>query len=208
MKKIIFLLALLLAFAYALLLPACHKDAPDPPVPPPVVLPDTLPPLTTVGANTFGCYVNGKLWLPKADWKAYADPEYFRLLSGLSEGAPYLGGYMKAKTSTDSARQTISFGFSGNLRGKGIFHTNLDGLIDPGKFEVRVLDHLSGKFYYPDYSRLTQSNRLEVTHLDTVLNILSGEFSFTLYEGWDNKITNRKDSLVITNGRFDVKYSQ
>jgi len=36
----------------------CRKDKTANPV-------DQLPPLTTVGANTFGCLVNGSAFLPK-----------------------------------------------------------------------------------------------------------------------------------------------
>jgi hypothetical protein len=54
MKKLqtpLFLLCLFKQFSAA----SCKKEQPDPP-------PD-LPPLTNVGAMTFGCYVNGEPWV-------------------------------------------------------------------------------------------------------------------------------------------------
>lgn len=202
MKKIIFLLMLLLALAYALLLPACHKDPPDPPVPPPVVLPDTLPPLTTVGANTFGCYINGKLWLPKADWKAYFDPSYSPIQSSMNSSN---GGYLKATSSIEGIMHTFSFGLYAK---KGVYYANYGGPSSVDEFHVYHLDYQKNKWYYPDDRGRHLGNRLEIFYSDTINNIVAGRFQFTLYRGWNDKITDRKDSIVITDGRFDIRYHQ
>ncbi len=202
MKKIIFLLALLLAFAYALLLPACHKDAPDPPVPPPVVLPDTLPPLTTVGANTFGCKVNGKLWLPKADWKAYFDPAYSPIQSSMNVSNR---GYLTVQSSIEGIVHTFSFGLSAR---KGLYYASFEGISEHDEFSVYYLDHQKKKWYYPDDRGRHLSNKLDIFYSDTLNNIVSGKFQFTLYRGNDKKITDREDSIVITDGRFDIRYHQ
>jgi hypothetical protein len=44
---------------------SCCKDS-DPPTPTPPVE-EQLPPITTTGAGTFGCKVNGKVWVAKSN---------------------------------------------------------------------------------------------------------------------------------------------
>ncbi|HLX93617.1 MAG TPA: hypothetical protein VKR32_18165 [Puia sp.] len=48
------------------------------------------------------------------------------------------------------------------------------------------------------------NNDFEVTRLDTVNGILSGVFSLTMYSGIS---LNALDSVVITEGRFDLKFA-
>ncbi len=67
-------------------------------------------------------------------------------------------------------------------------------------------DKNSHKRYYPDTGIVTD-NRLEISFLDTANNIISGTFSFRLFEGNNYKITNRNNSVVVTDGRFDIRYS-
>jgi hypothetical protein len=53
---------LLLIALFSICMPACKKTKIDP-VPVPAI--DQLPPITQTGANTFGCLINGNVWLPK-----------------------------------------------------------------------------------------------------------------------------------------------
>jgi hypothetical protein len=67
MKHTITLFLLTASFiCCSLLFHSCTKT-PDEPEPDPTPTPCTncLPPITTEGKNTFGCKVNGKIWLPK-----------------------------------------------------------------------------------------------------------------------------------------------
>lgn len=61
--------------------------------------------------------------------------------------------------------------------------------------------HRSGDPYNIDYSKTNYANQFSVTKVDTIHNFFSGTFKFTVY----NK-DNPKDSLKITDGRFDLKY--
>jgi hypothetical protein len=58
MKKYIFLLILLASLSSV----KCKKTD----------IGDQLPPITTTGANTFGCKVDGKVWLPHGGWNVNA----------------------------------------------------------------------------------------------------------------------------------------
>ena len=53
--KYLYILFVLLSF---LIFISCDDLFPDPP-------PPTLPEITTEAKGTFGCYINGELWLPK-----------------------------------------------------------------------------------------------------------------------------------------------
>jgi len=58
MKKHIFPLLVLITLAAV----QCKKNT----------LEEQLPPITTTGANTFGCLVNGNTWLPYGSWSVHA----------------------------------------------------------------------------------------------------------------------------------------
>ncbi len=57
--------------------------------------------------------------------------------------------------------------------------------------------------YYPQYPLSNASNAITLTKLDTVNQIISGTFYFTLY----NQNNPAFDSVVISDGRFDVTYN-
>ena len=59
-----------------------------------------------------------------------------------------------------------------------------------------------GELYQSSYHS-APGNCVEITHIDTVQNIISGVFSFTVY----NNTTDLNDKIDITDGRFDLKYS-
>ncbi|HMX38803.1 MAG TPA: hypothetical protein PKD78_00695 [Saprospiraceae bacterium] len=196
-------LLLLLAFAYALLLPACHKDDGPYVVPPDLTpKPDTLPALTTIGANTFGCKVNGKVWVVKAGDPVPFDPSFQLFASSITEKNGQ-GGYITVNEFGVGVDQTMSFGLPCR---KDTLHTHGKVYTDSKRFGIWLSDNTSHKRYYPD-TGIIKDNRLEITHLDTVNNVISGTFSFQLFEGNNYKITNRNNSIIVTDGRFDIRYS-
>ena len=68
---------LLLATSFILISSSCKKNKSDNPI-------NQLPPETQTGANTFGCLVDGKVFLPK-------DPETFDLYSLVNKGVVLWG---------------------------------------------------------------------------------------------------------------------
>ena len=56
-------ITLILLFTIPLLALKCNKD-PEPPIEPI----DQLPPATQTGENTFGCLVDGEVWLPRGSF--------------------------------------------------------------------------------------------------------------------------------------------
>jgi hypothetical protein len=190
MKKILFSL-LLAAVAASLALPACKKDDLD--------CPPDLPCATQTGANTFGCYINGEPWV--AEIAPYVlDPTLHKIEAEYDEDG-YGSNYdnllsIKGHKTNDSTDGFISINLK-PVRSVGeISHTNMIS------FEVSALIVTTnkGQFInavgfnldtYYDYS-------IEITHLDTAKNIISGTFYFTG--------TSPKDTVKVTKGRFDIKY--
>src|SRR6266511_2638533 len=95
-----------LLISFLLLTTSCWQ--PQPPKP----QPEVLPPLTFEGKNTFGCLVNGKVWLPHTSGAQIAfDPQYYRGDFSLSATRRY----------GDSLFQTILWA-SPPIFAKGIYY--------------------------------------------------------------------------------------
>jgi hypothetical protein len=176
MKKI-FLLAALLP-----LLTTCTK-------------PDPLPPVTEVGAHTFGCYVNGKPFVPsraRGVLNAYPPIEYgFMDLQG--------GRYFNIMATADG--------------GQGFFFLIKDAT-KVGRYKV---DHDARPFtndsYTPGYIQYveggvgyvttsTHAGWVNITRCDTINWIISGTFELRAY----SPVT--KQTVNITDGRFDLNRTQ
>jgi hypothetical protein len=59
----------------------------------------------------------------------------------------------------------------------------------------------NGDYYYINSIKNNTSNRFTITKIDTIKNFFCGTFGFILYN-----YKNPKDSLIISDGRFDVRY--
>jgi len=174
MKSIIFsilLLASILQFSGCGLLPTPKEE---------------LPPITQEGKNTFGCLVNGKVWLPKgsngtANLDASYDPNF-------SNGSFDIGAY----NITNEIDQFISIGGKNvNKEGRYDFLQIKDS---PGAL---FNDKRKGCFY------TEQSNVINgyftINRLDVQKQIVSGVFEFILYK-------NSCDTIKVAKGRFDMKF--
>lgn len=164
----------------------CKKNNPTNPI-------DQLPPETQTGANTFGCLIDGKVFIPKGD--------------------PLSGPIKKAQYQFINGKQ--GFGVSGSQKQNdgSITLVGLGGdsiSLSVGIFSLTKFNS-SGK-YYGGYSEITflnpgnnfytneiQTGQLTIKKFDTINQIVSGTFWF------DAK--NSNDQIVqIREGRFDLPY--
>jgi len=149
-----------------------------------------LPEITVTGENTFGCMVNDE------EWVAYTPP-----FSGL------LGGTIDVEIDYDETYRVISFLINREIEEEGCpvsdesFITSVFDL-DPEK---------ENKFsLYGRYSDISKecgykvdtfsSNKVFISKLDTVANIISGTFEVSMI----SRLC--KDTLRFTDGRFDARY--
>jgi hypothetical protein len=157
---------------------------------------DVLPPITQEGKNTFGCRINGKVWVP-----------YYPCF-GLPAGAMALS--YEIRPFYDTAILPIFFSLrAGNNAngGSGFFigqnSTISDRIFRPGNIIDSILINFTsntGHGYY-NFDTVPGSSPKEflITKLDTAKGIVSGTFAFTLY-------SSPNDSIVFSDGRFDLQF--
>lgn len=197
MKYKIFLFLLPILAAVWLSLPACRKASPDPPQPPAIPYWDTLPAITQIGANTFGCLVNGEVWVPRIDVRSFDPTRHDPIATVFESTNMGTGGIVCTLLDFDLKQDDwlqISFGPT-------FFQAvqNCDPIAGVG---AQFRD-TSGEWYQSSYHS-SGDNCVTVTRIDTEKNIISGTFQFVLY----NNSTNLNDKITITEGRFDMPYYQ
>jgi hypothetical protein len=178
---------LLLIFLYSLLIGSgCRKHKTKNPL-------DQLPPETQTGANTFGCLVDGKTFLPKGD--------------------PFGGPVIKAQYQFVNGKQ----GFGISARRSDGERSELIGISgDSTPVTVKTFDlasanigKLSAGYTYRDLSSLSgikygtteiYHGQLSIKKFDSINQIISGTFWFDAVDSTTGKI------IQIREGRFDLPY--
>lgn len=178
-----------LFFALLLTLSTCKKDDLD-------CVPD-LPCATQAGANTFGCYINGKPWV--SGIAPYVlDPTVHELNVNYDEPNYSYNDFhifQFTATAVDSfAYEFWALAFGPLLTTGDLSHQQLS------TFRAEV--YLE---YLPDVRRVFQLDTLSpyditITKLDFDKNIVAGKFAFT------GITEDKKDTIIVTNGRFDLIY--
>jgi len=180
MKKL-FILPL---FALLFLAVSCPNNNPPKPAPP-----EVLPPITQTGAGTFGCLLNGKVWLPSNSGALITlDCQYYRGLFLLSAGRvlkdPDVSQWFSSAIKPVYGGGTYYYKSSPPLGGS------------PG---ASFSDDVKNSSYQTD-DKDSLNTYVTITKLDSTNRIVSGTFSFLFTKiGYD--------TVRITNGRFDMKYT-
>lgn len=157
-----------------------HYDDPQP-----VSELDKLPPATQTGANTFGCLLDGVAFKPGITNNSYncfyqfVNGEYYFLVT-----ANNTKNNVSSAIYVGTEKQTISQGQTLNL------------------FE-RTTGNAWGAYFVdnPYTTNNTYTGQLKITKLDFTHNIVSGTF-------WFNVIDSQNVVHHITNGRFDMQFTQ
>jgi len=176
----------ILSFSFLLMLSlSCKKDPPIDPEPTEPV----MPPLTHQGLNTFGCYIDGELFVAN-DGDGYWD---IPAVSGsFDEGEGILllqaSRYIDGEFFDDIRIQVLSIESLGEFS----FYSEGD--------ELRGYTGTGGNCDY--YYDTDDYGVLNVIHLDKVENIIAGTFKINLI----NKDCATDTLLKITDGRFDFRY--
>jgi hypothetical protein len=164
---------------------------------------DNLPAITTSGANTFGCCINGNLLIPRDGTGTFG---------GNDDGMSYLGGYPNV---TDYYELDIR-DFKSERTGKILIHIHqvhingvgdyvinesngynaIDGL-NHNYLHCRVFNSITNSYQY--YRSYENSGILKITRYDFINGIISGTFSCQVKNS-----SNPNDSIEIKSGRFDI----
>ncbi|PJE47935.1 MAG: hypothetical protein CUR34_00185 [Sediminibacterium sp.] len=148
-----------------------------------------LPPATQIGANTFGCLVNGVPWVPQGsngtnNLSIDYDP-------GFNNGIFNI----VAKKITAAENTQIIIGI----------RDSLNYVVDTKSYML-TKEGLYGAYYFKDcrlFSGDSMTNiifgSMTIVKLDRQRRIIAGSFDFSF-------TSNLCDTIKITNGRFDFKF--
>ena len=151
-----------------------------------------LPPETTTGAMTFGCKVNGKVFVPK---DGRGRPGLFVQYVNLGTG-PRGGWYLNISTYDYSAKKGIHIETDSLLLAEGVTYNFKKEKGYPLIFYEEVVNgttEIYGKQIY-------DTGSLYITKHDQINRVLSGTFFFTGTKISDGQKVN------VTDGRFDLRY--
>ena len=162
-----------------------------------------LPPETQIGANTFGCLVNGRLFYPRdgiGDVMSVANAiSYFG-----SSSNTYDYNEMTVANFIDGKPMNYLYFHLHDLPNKGVgeyiwkesnFNNDIDGLMQNYLY-VRAFDYNTNTWKW--YTSYENSGKTIITKNDIQNFIISGTFSGKL------RTTNGKEEIEISNGRFDL----
>lgn len=146
---------------------------------------DKLPAITHIGANTFGCLINGKAWMPGGHDNPY--PNYRVILEN---------------TASDLVLDIRTY----NILGASRSDLTMGGIIKSGTevFPFRNKDSMtiqfsSGTCYMTPHDSLYRSGALVISKLDLSTGIVAGTFECHIFRA------DCGDTIRISNGRFDKK---
>jgi hypothetical protein len=139
-----------------------------------------LPPITEQGKNSFGFKLNGNTWVPYYHCGFFSGPT----------------SALNLYTYRDSVGNYVwPVGFDLSAQRAAVDSTSYFEM----KTRFSVFPHPS---YISHTGNIYDSGTVMITKLDTANKIISGTFSFNLY----TYIGQILDSVVITEGRFDLKF--
>lgn len=152
---------------------------------------DLLPPATQTGEQTFGCLIDGEAFLP--DNFGSGRPNAFYQLVG---GKYFLGINASQK---DSPLKTVGIGADDIIIQKGnTYNFTIENDDNPAFYGYYLL----GGGLYADYiTTIIYNGEITISNFDSENFIISGIFWFDAEEISTGKI------IKITNGRFDLKYT-
>ncbi len=193
MKKTFLLFFIVMLFS-------CSKNEPSSPE-------SKLPPETQTGANTFGCLIDGNLFLPRSGNTSQVFPLFgARLFRGYPE---FNFDYYELEVQDYKSNLGGSFFFhmhNAPINGIGTYTIDeSNGMLDIDGFEhnyihCTVFDNSTNSFQ--KYVSFPNSGTFTITRLTPSTGsgtIISGTFSCRL-----RNINNPEDEIEIIKGRFDI----
>jgi hypothetical protein len=170
----------------------CEKDQNIPEI-------DKLPLATQIGADTFGCMVDGKAFMPrKSGW--FGGPVLLAQYQYLTLNGK-TGNYFML---TADDQKT----YPNEIRGVSLSAQCVD--LEPKTYvldEYNTLFKLAGKYDILDeslnfnrfYTNLINKGELTITRFDDINQIMSGTF-------WFDAVNDKGDKVEVREGRFDVHF--
>lgn len=165
----------------------------------------TLPPITQTGANTFGCYIDQLLFLPRDGDGTFNENDravYFK--GGNPDPLDYneidIHDYKSNKTASllIHIESLDEYGINSYVIDESNGLSNIDGL-NHNYIHCRVWREDVGN--YQNYLSFENSGIINITNYDLSDRLVSGTFS-----GYVRNYQEPHDTIQITQGRFDFKW--
>jgi hypothetical protein len=155
-----------------------------------------LPEATQVGANTFGCLLNGKVWIPKGKSSLFR-PNLNASYYPDNQGRFIVSAYQYNKDTDIEER--IGLSIDTVLKGSGLrVYLPEVGRNQQTQAIVFTYNDPKDRYFISRDSGVYCWGNINLTRIDRENAIFSGTFMFTL------KATG-SDTIKITDGRFDIK---
>ncbi len=151
---------------------------------------EKLPPATQTGANTFGCLVNGKAFIPYTNCSFICDPPLqFLYDAGLR------GGQFAANAENSIFKSTIIFGLDTVTGARRYLY--YQSINHPVRLSFMPNNNVCDLSTVLD-PQVSATGFVDILKFDIQNGIISGTFEFTLAKPGC-------ETINITNGRFDAK---
>ena len=173
-------IAWLIAIAFSLIFASCKKESED-----------TLPPATQTGAGTFGCKINGKVYVTKGSSGTGTPNPKIQYDFDLN-GQPYLSIETK-RFDANIVDGAVLIYFS------NLINTGNYGIGGDFKYSVGWNSYIPGCGVGNLDPNVTALGGGTISKLDIPNRIISGTFSF-------KAVKPNCDTIRITEGRFDIKF--
>ncbi len=154
---------------------------------------DDLPPVTTTGANTFGCLVNGELFIPKVKSGPLGA---LRANYDVYNSRPFLS--ISARNNQNPGSNDILLFINASSIKQGDNYSLTKRNQDNEK-SYAVYNYRGPKESYgTDYNTNDQvTGNIKITYFDK--GVVSGTF-------WFNAVSDAGEKVEIREGRFDIKF--
>ncbi len=189
---------ILLTALCCLLIISCSKNDDGP----------SLPPITQTGENTFGCFINGRLLVPRNGTGTTAGPD-----NGLKFIASGTGNPPNYDYNEINVQDFVS-------PNGGSIDIHIINLHENGEGNFEIMESNCERFFqanptvnircryfdgenYDYYCSIEGTGYLNISRYDYENRIVSGTFNFRARN--ENKPT---DIIEITEGRFDIKWDE
>jgi len=164
---------------------------------------ESLPAVTQIGANTLGCKINGKVWVPNGTHDLFVSIHALSAYTYQSQGIKYF---------SISARRDPSLF---NKEEDSYDDMSLDVTLPPSTGEIIINKDCNSCGLYCPYNSLRfkikglfqggcymtssiHTGKVRFTRIDTTNKIVSGTFEFSAIDKSSGK------TITVTDGRFDV----
>ena len=182
-SKEIIMKKLLLLLTITLTLSCCNKNDDDQPANPI----DQLPPATQTGANTFGCLLDGEIFIP--DNLPNSTNCFYQLVDG---------AYYFTVRASNSDQNFNSYSLAVKTEQKQIFEDESYELLEALPANAYGMYSLVNML---NYTNSNNSGELTITKLDIENQIVSGTFWYDIED--QNGVIHQ-----IREGRFDMQFTQ